>query len=197
MIVILAFAHTMFLLLRNPVNISTNNSTYSGVATNSLTNESLNIKLKSDFDSNSNDNPYTFFYKAIMTTYFWTSGNWIQKEQFDFWAVDIYSFIANIFLVVVLQNMLIAFMRQILLKHKANRVADYEALYHFNIFSNDIKAKLKFIYYIGQPENYEEWNNIRKANDKCTIYKDLVVEHISTKFIFEERNYDHHSIWEY
>ncbi|CAB4443389.1 unnamed protein product [Rhizophagus irregularis] len=200
MIVILAFAHTMFLLLRNPVNISTNDSTYSGVATNSLTNESLNIKLKSDFDPNSNDNPYTSFYKAIMTTYFWTSGNWIQREQFDFWAVDIYSFIAR--------NMLIAFMsdeykdvkdksRQILLKHKANRVADYEALYHFNIFSNDIKAKPKFIYYIGQPENYEEWNNIRKANDKCTIYKDLVVEHISTKFIFGERNYDHRSIWEY
>jgi hypothetical protein len=93
------------------VNISTNDSTYSGVATNSLTNESLNIKLKSDFDPNSNDNPYTSFYKAIMTTYFWTSGNWIQREQFDFWAVDIYSFIASIFLVVVLQNMLIAFMR--------------------------------------------------------------------------------------
>jgi hypothetical protein len=98
-------------LLQNPANIRTKDSTYSGVATNFLTNEILDIKLKSDFDPTSSDNPYTSFSKAIMATYFWISDNWVQRDEFDFWAVDVYTFIASVFLVLVLQNMLIAFMR--------------------------------------------------------------------------------------
>ncbi|POG70661.1 hypothetical protein GLOIN_2v103712 [Rhizophagus irregularis DAOM 181602=DAOM 197198] len=84
LIVILAFAHTMFVLLRNPVNIRTKDSTYSGVATNSLTNETLNIEFKSDFDPTSSDNPFTSFSSAIMATYFWISDNWIQRDELIF-----------------------------------------------------------------------------------------------------------------
>ncbi|CAB5370382.1 unnamed protein product [Rhizophagus irregularis] len=112
-IVIFAFAHTMFVLLRNPIDIKTKDSTYSGVATNSLTNEILDIKLKSDFDPMSSDNPYTSFSRAIMATYFWISSDWVQKDDFDYWAVDVYTLIASIFLVIVLQNMLIAYMSNI------------------------------------------------------------------------------------
>ncbi|PKB92876.1 hypothetical protein RhiirA5_443076, partial [Rhizophagus irregularis] len=79
-IVIFAFAHTMFVLLRNPANIKTKDSTYSGVATNSLTNETLDIKLKSDFDPMSSDNPFTSFSKAMMATYFWINGDWVQRD---------------------------------------------------------------------------------------------------------------------
>ncbi|PKK71654.1 hypothetical protein RhiirC2_827542 [Rhizophagus irregularis] len=60
-------------LLKDPANIRMKDSTYSGVATNSLTNETFNIKLKSDFDPKSDDNPFTSFSKAIMAAYFWTS----------------------------------------------------------------------------------------------------------------------------
>ncbi|CAB4429799.1 unnamed protein product [Rhizophagus irregularis] len=204
-IVILAFAHTMFVLLRNPVDIKTNNSTYSGSATNSLTNETLfNIELKQDFDSNSSDNPFTTFSKSILAAYFWINGNWIQRDEFDFWVVDLYTFIASIFLVIVLQNMLIAFMsdeyeavkeksRQILLKYKANRIADYEALNHVHLFSNP-ESQPKYIFYHGLPESYEKWYNIRKDDSKSVIYDN------TKEFNFEKfkiSDYDQYSIWKY
>ncbi|GBC18582.2 hypothetical protein GLOIN_2v1769896 [Rhizophagus irregularis DAOM 181602=DAOM 197198] len=94
-------------------SIKIKESTYSGIATNDLKNETLDIKLKSDFDPKSSDNPYSLFSDAIIATYFWIGGNWAQRDEFDFWAIDVFSLIASIFLVIVLQNMLIAFMNGI------------------------------------------------------------------------------------
>ncbi|CAG8684547.1 671_t:CDS:10 [Rhizophagus irregularis] len=85
------FAHTMFVLLRNPVNIRTKDSTYSGVATNSLTNETLNIEFKSDFDPTSSDNPFTSFSSAIMATYFWITNHIADYDamyHIHFWIPD-------------------------------------------------------------------------------------------------------------
>ena len=99
------------MLLRDPTNIKTKDSTYSGFATNALLNETLNVVFKSDFNSTSSDNPFSSFYTAIMAAYFWLSGDWVQRNDFDFWAVDVFTLTASIFLVILLQNMLIAFMR--------------------------------------------------------------------------------------
>ncbi|GBB90311.1 hypothetical protein RclHR1_17200003 [Rhizophagus clarus] len=205
-VVILAFAHTMFVLLRNPVNIKTNDSTYSGVATNSLTNETLDVKLKADFDPKSSDNPFTSFSRAIMATYFWTSDEWVQKDEFDFWAVDLYTCIGSIFLVIILQNMLIAFMsgvyqevtdksRQILLKYQANHIANYEALYPLHLWKPEPEPK--YIYYLGRPQNYEDWCNIRKDDNKSAICKDFEKKSTFAKFIFKEKDFDRFSIWDY
>jgi hypothetical protein len=100
-----------FVLLRDPTNIKTKDSTYSGNAINTLTNETFDIKLKSDFDPKSSDNPFTSFTTAIEAAYFWIGGDWVQRDEFDFWVIDVYTFIASLFLVIVLQNILIAFMR--------------------------------------------------------------------------------------
>ena len=101
-----------FVLLRNPKNIKTKGSTYSGNVTDPSTNETLtNINIKSDFDPTSSDNPFSSFSTAIMAVYFWISGNWVQRDEFDFWVADVFTVIASIFLVILLQNMLIAFMR--------------------------------------------------------------------------------------
>ncbi|PKY16098.1 hypothetical protein RhiirB3_428422, partial [Rhizophagus irregularis] len=62
--------NTRFVSLRNPTNIKTKDSTYSGNATNISTNETFNIELKSDFDPTSRDNPFTSFSEAIIATYF-------------------------------------------------------------------------------------------------------------------------------
>ncbi|CAB5205669.1 unnamed protein product [Rhizophagus irregularis] len=70
-IVIFAFAHTMFVLLRNPANIKTKESTYSGNATNVTTNETLYVELKSDFDPKSSDNPFSTFSDSLIAAYFW------------------------------------------------------------------------------------------------------------------------------
>ena len=100
-----------FVLLKDPTNIATKTSTYSGLATNPSTNETLDIKFASDFNSTSSDNPFSSFSTAIMAVYFWISGDFVQRDEFDFWAIDVFTLIASIFLVILLQNMLIAFMK--------------------------------------------------------------------------------------
>jgi hypothetical protein len=57
------------------MNIRTKGSTYSGSAKSILTNDTLNIELKSDFDLTSRDNLFTTFSEVMMATYFWMSGN--------------------------------------------------------------------------------------------------------------------------
>ncbi|RIA84913.1 hypothetical protein C1645_858515 [Glomus cerebriforme] len=205
LIVILAFAHTMFVLLRDPKNIKTKNSTLSGFATNALTKETLNIELTSNFDPKSSDNPFSSFLTAIEAVYFWISGNWVQKDEFDFWAIDVFTLIASIFLVVILQNMLIAFMsgvyeraetkgRQTLLRYRANYIADYEALHHIHFWRPEPEPK--HIYYFGQSKNFEEWYKSRKY-DRGAIYKDFEEKSTFTRRIFKQEDYDKVSVWKY
>ncbi|CAB4389903.1 unnamed protein product [Rhizophagus irregularis] len=174
LIVMIAFAHTMFVLLRNPVQIKTKDSTFSGTATNSLTNETLNVEFKSDFDPTSGDNPFTSFSQAIVATYFWLSGDMVQRDEFDNWVVDAFTLIASIVLVVVLQNMLIAFMsgvyenaetkgRQTLLRHQANHIADYEAKDQGAIHE-ELEAKSTFMKQIYKKKWFDE-RSIMKYND--------------------------------
>ena len=100
-----------FILLNNPEHIEHKVSTLHGFATNTLTNEKLNIELTSDFDPKSkDDNPFSYFLTSIEAAYFWVNGNWVQKNDFSFWAVDVLSLIASVLFVTLLQNMLISFM---------------------------------------------------------------------------------------
>ncbi|CAB4410857.1 unnamed protein product [Rhizophagus irregularis] len=201
LIVILAFAHTMFVLLSNPKNIETKDSIYSGNVTNPSTNETLNISFK----SKSNDNPFSSYYTAMMTTYLWLYGDWVQRDDFNFWAVDVFTLVASLFLIIVLQNMLIAFMsgvyeeakikgRQTLLRHRAIIIADYEALHHIHYWKHEPDPK--HIYYFGQSKTIEEWYDSRK-HDRGAIYKGFEEKSTFTKYIFKERNYDKRSIWVY
>ncbi|RIA85128.1 hypothetical protein C1645_831241 [Glomus cerebriforme] len=104
-----AFAHTMFALLQNPNIINKKNSTFSGNATNN--NETLDIEIKSNTNyKDNNDNPFSGFLTSVEAAYFWTSGNWVQRDIFDFWAIDIFSILASVLFVTILQNMFIAFM---------------------------------------------------------------------------------------
>ncbi|RGB38581.1 hypothetical protein C1646_812538 [Rhizophagus diaphanus] len=197
----------LFVLLGNPTNIKTNDSTYSGVATNSLTNESLVIKLKSDFDPMSSDNPFTSFTKAMMATYFWINGDLVQRDEFDYWAVDVLTLIASIFLVIVLQNMVIAYMSnvyedviakssQILLRLQANFISDYEALQHFH-FSKP-GPEPKHIYYFSQADYFEKWYNTMSDNDKGPIYKSFEINSsLTLSSIIIENDYDKYSLLTY
>ncbi|PKY38092.1 hypothetical protein RhiirA4_439136 [Rhizophagus irregularis] len=199
------FLPRWFVLLRNPANIKTKESTYSGNATNVTTNETLHVELKSDFDPKSSDNPFSTFSDSLMAAYFWMGGNWVQRDDFDFWAIDIFTFVASIFLVIVLQNMLIAFMsgvferaeikgRQTLLRHRANHIVDYEALHHIHLWN--LEPEPKHIYYFGQSKTLEEWYATRKS-EQGAIYKDFEEKSTFTKLTFKGRCYDKRSIWEY
>ncbi|PKY48344.1 hypothetical protein RhiirA4_463920 [Rhizophagus irregularis] len=188
LIVILGFAHTI------------------GKVT-TLTNETLDIELKSDFDPTSSDNPFTSFFTAIEAAYFWINGDWVQRDEFDFWVIDVYTFFASLFLVIVLQNILIAFMsgayekavangKQTLLRNRANHIADYEALYHDINFRNP-EPELNYICYFGQAKYFEEWYNTRNVDDKSAIYEGFEEISIFTRRIYKEMDYDIFSILKY
>ncbi|GES84550.1 hypothetical protein GLOIN_2v1838566 [Rhizophagus clarus] len=204
-IAIIAFAHTMFILLKNPKSINVKDSTFSGNATNPLNGQDLNFEMKADFDpTDQNDNPYSHFPTAIVATYYWLSGNFVQRDAFDFWAVEVFTLIGSIFLVIILQNMLIAFMggvyekaetkgRQALLRFRANQIANYEALYpiHFPPIERDPK----YIYYVGESKTFETWYEDRK--DDGAIFKGFEKKSTFTEHVFEEKYYDKFSIWQY
>ncbi|PKY45737.1 hypothetical protein RhiirA4_542826 [Rhizophagus irregularis] len=204
-IAIIAFAHTMFILLKETKNIKIKDSTFSGTATNPLNGQELNVSMKANFDpTDRNDNPFSYFPTAMVATFYWLSGDYVQRDAFDFWAVEVFTLIASILLVIILQNMLIAFMggvyekaatkgRQALLRFRANQIANYEALYpiHFPPIERDPK----YIYYVGQSKTFETWYEDRK--DDCAIFKDFEKKSTFEEFVFNEKNYDKFSIWDY
>ena len=72
----------------------------------------MNVTMKADFNSaDRNDNPFSYFSTSIISAYYWLNGDFVQRDSFDFWAVEVFTFIASVLLVTILQNMLIAFMR--------------------------------------------------------------------------------------
>ena len=106
--------YNRFLLLKNPnpEQIDILNSKMNGNITNTSNNETLGIELVSKFNSTDrNDNPFSYFPTSIDAVYFWINGNWTQRDKFDFWAVRAFSILASVFIVTLLQNLLIAFMR--------------------------------------------------------------------------------------
>ena len=112
LVILSLFLYTYrFIILKDP-SINVKSNTLSGVATDILTNATLNITLQSDFDpKDKNDNPFSRLLTSIEAAYFWMSGNFVQKDTFDFWVIDVFTIIASLFIVIILQNMLIAFMR--------------------------------------------------------------------------------------
>ncbi|CAB4441096.1 unnamed protein product [Rhizophagus irregularis] len=186
-IMIIAFAHIMFILLYDPNTeiIKTKDSTFSGTATNPVNGQELmNVTMKADFDpTDRNDNPFAYFSTSIISAYYWLSGDFVQRDSFDFWAVEVFTFIASVLLVTILQNMLIAFMsgvyetattkgRQALLRFRANQIANYEAL------------------------NQVHYPHI-KPDPIYLLYCDFEKKSTFSKFVFEEKDYDKFSIWKY
>ncbi|PKC70466.1 hypothetical protein RhiirA1_501318 [Rhizophagus irregularis] len=195
-----------FILLRDPKNMKIKDSTYSGNVTNSSTNETLNIKLKPDFDPASSDNPFSSFITAVEAAYFWINGNWVQKDKFDFWAVDLLTLVASIFLVIILQNILIAFMngvyltagakgKQRLLRYRASCIVCFEGLYHIRFWNPEPEPK--YIHYFSQAKIFGEWYNTRKDYDKNPIYKGFEGMSKFKRRVYKEMDYDKFSILKY
>jgi hypothetical protein len=84
--------------------------------------------------------------------------------------------------------------RQALLRFRANQIADYEALEHFHFWPNEPEPK--YIYYIGQSKNFQEWFQLRK-DDQGEIYKDFEEKTTNTIQAFIDVDYDEISIWNF
>jgi hypothetical protein len=84
--------------------------------------------------------------------------------------------------------------RQALLRFRANQIADYEALEHFHFWPHEPEPK--FIYYIGQSTNFQEWYQMKK-NDQGEIYKDFEEKTTINNHAFKDVDYDDVSIWKF
>ena len=84
--------------------------------------------------------------------------------------------------------------RQTLLRYRANQIADYEALHHIHFHYNEPEPK--YIYYIGQSKNFEEWYDARKGIQGA-IYRGFEEKSTFTKRTFKKSDYDDVSIWKY
>ncbi|RGB26309.1 hypothetical protein C1646_770587 [Rhizophagus diaphanus] len=194
-IVMIAVANIMYILFKEPRNIKIKSSTFSGTATNPANGQELNVEMKANFDpTDRNDNPFSYFPTAILAIYYRLNGDFVQRDTFDFWAIEVFSLITSIFLTNILRNTGVyeeaaTKGRHALLRFMANQIANYEALsqVHFPV--------PKYIFYVYRSENFERWYEKRKNDGP--IFSDFGKKSTFAKFDFEEKDYDKFSIWKY
>ncbi|CAG8626949.1 10292_t:CDS:2 [Funneliformis mosseae] len=186
LLVVLGFGHAMFVLLNNTsdMNLNAEGTSFKiyGNDGNPVPEFSQYV-INQEIDVNKpSDNYYTNFVKSIEAVFFWTSGRWDQLDQWDFWPVDVYSMIASILLVTILQNMLIAIMtgayeeakedgRHAVLKYRAELIADYETV---DKPLGNRKGNPRYIYFIGKSDYIEEW--LEKAEKARESHKNFLAE---------------------
>ena len=79
--------------------------------------------------------------------------------------------------------------KQALLRYRANKIADYEALYQIHFLPQEPEPK--YVYYVG------EWHKSISKYDEA-IYKGFEESFTFTKYTLEESDYDDKfSIWKY
>ncbi|CAI2165825.1 1963_t:CDS:2, partial [Funneliformis geosporum] len=186
LLVVLGFGHAMFVLLNNTadMNLNAESTSFKIYDNNGIpVPEFSQYVINQEIDVNKpSDNYYTNFVKSIEAVFFWTSGRWDQLDQWDFWPVDVYSIIASILLVTILQNMLIAIMtgayeeakedgRHAVLKYRAELIADYETI---DKPLGNRKGNPRYIYFIGKSDYIEEW--LEKAEKARESRKNFLAE---------------------
>ncbi|CAI2174484.1 6910_t:CDS:10, partial [Funneliformis geosporum] len=148
------------------------NSTLDGVTTNS-----------------SDDNPFSSFTTSLIAAYYWTNGNFVQRERYNSLSVEVFTIIISILVVIILQNMLIAIMgnvyesaaaksKQAVLKYKAIEISDYDDLQH------------RFDFWYHDPEFIPSKKRVK--NFKNDIHQDKYISEFA-----KELDYDRHSIWQF
>ncbi|RHZ60330.1 hypothetical protein Glove_355g38 [Diversispora epigaea] len=174
---VVAFGHAMFITLRRSGSHRVHTPTYK-IEDTSNSHLYSTVNIKQDFDgSNRLDNHYSNFFSSIEAVFFWTNGRWDQLDQWDNYAVDVISILGSIILVLIFQNLLVAFMngafdkankesRIAVHRYRAQLVAEYEALEKpFNRKSNP-----RYIYYIPNPNVIDTWLKETKKDEKQKLH---------------------------
>lgn len=91
----------------NDINLIPDQNTYTLL--NTATQESYTLTQNIDVNSD-NDNLFHNFFTSIKAVYFWINGQWDQIDQWNFWPVVGLSIFGSLFLVIIMQNILIALM---------------------------------------------------------------------------------------
>ncbi|RGB37031.1 hypothetical protein C1646_695712 [Rhizophagus diaphanus] len=209
--VIMAFAHAFFLLLSNPDLNTVKQKVNSFSIVNTTTHEPIDMEMDSQFDpSSASDNPFSNFLSSVEATYFWINGEWPQRDDWNYWAVEVLSLLGSVFIVTILQNMLIAFMgcgrrsgvyeeaaekgRDALLRYRATLISDYEALEDIRFWPPEPDPQ--FIFYVGHSKSVEEWTEDRKQFKGC-IYQRYENKASYKRYRFQEDSNDKYSLLKY
>ncbi|CAG8621252.1 11720_t:CDS:2, partial [Diversispora eburnea] len=135
-----------------------------------------NISVTQVIDKSSYlDNYYSHILTSVAAVFFWTNGRWDQLDQWDNYSVIIISMLGSIILVLIFQNMLIAFMNgafetankaglAAVQKYRAELIAEYDTLE--KPFGSR-KGNPRYIYYIPNPDLIDDWlEETKKDNEK-------------------------------
>ncbi|RHZ88355.1 hypothetical protein Glove_23g170 [Diversispora epigaea] len=138
---------------------------------NDTSNSDLNITIFQVVESSQSDSNYSSPLSAIKAVY---DGNWDQSDQLGSYAIAInaMSILGSLILVLIFQNMLIAFMSGAFEKaseegltavhrYRVEPVAEYESLKKY--FGRD---NSRYIYYIPDPDMIDTWLTETKEDDE-------------------------------
>ncbi|CAG8496716.1 11047_t:CDS:2 [Acaulospora colombiana] len=141
LIVVVGFGHAMFVLLHKADPSSLVVDTYGIVNPNNIT-----------------DN----LFPAV---FFWTNGRWDQIGQWNNYALDVMTILGSLVLVLIFQNMLIAFMNGAFdsaYEHGRNAVQNFRAdlISEYETLEKPFRHKFRnprYIYYIPNPSVINSW----------------------------------------
>ncbi|RHZ44937.1 hypothetical protein Glove_707g30 [Diversispora epigaea] len=195
LIVIFAFGHAMFILLDRAEDDSLVVPTYK---INDASNPDIysNITIYQDVDKSSRlDNYYSDLLSSIIAVFFWTNGRWDQLNQWDSFYVIAMSILGSIALVLIFQNMLIAFMNGAFdeaykadhteaYRYRVDLIAECEALEKF--FDNK-RDNPRYIYYIPNPNVIDTWLTEKDEKQKLRLLGKNLVD---SDYSGDDDNYD-------
>ncbi|RHZ78106.1 hypothetical protein Glove_168g142 [Diversispora epigaea] len=167
---VLAFGHAMFIALRYMEDQSLHFPTYK-IEDASNSSSYSNITIKQDIDESYRlDNLYSSFVSSVEAVFFWTNGRWDQLNQWDNYAIDVISILGSIILVLIFQNMLIAFMNGAF--DQANKESHTAAHRYRTKFIKALenpdskKGNPRYIYYIPDPAMIDTWLKETKKDEE-------------------------------
>ncbi|RHZ83306.1 hypothetical protein Glove_97g62 [Diversispora epigaea] len=162
--------HAIFVLLEDYSNSNLQFPTCQ-IKDTSNSNSYSNITIYQNIDKSSRlDNYYSSFVLSVEAIFFWTNGRWNQLGQLDNYVENLMSILGSIILVLIFQNLLIAFMNGTFDEaNKESRTAAYryrteriEALE--KPFSK--KDNPRYIYYIPDPDMIDTWLRETKKDEE-------------------------------
>ncbi|CAB5346731.1 unnamed protein product [Rhizophagus irregularis] len=166
-ILTIGFGHSMFVLFGHPSLLDLNPS----ASTYTLDNGTTKLKLTGEIP----ENPFDTIWDAILSTYYW---NTINFSGYDYWPLKLFAFIANVILVLILLNMIIALMNDTFNKAKedanlglvtfrAGLIDEYERLDN-SFFRKLLHSNSPYICFHQNHDIMEKW--IEKTEKK---FKDI------------------------
>ncbi|PKC62832.1 hypothetical protein RhiirA1_457209 [Rhizophagus irregularis] len=155
LILIVAFGHSMFVLFAHPSFLNLIPSAPNFTLNDGTTNFTLT--------GESPDNPFDTIWDAILSAYYWDT---IDLSPYHYWPLKLFAFIANVILVLVLLNMVIALMNDTfnkakedgklgLLVYRTELINDYERL--DDLFFSESLYNSQYICFHRDPNLMKKW----------------------------------------